>query len=673
MKASFQITHGIASRDANRGGMPKEDLSMKREKTSFDLIVIALNPILIVAMIASLVYFVTLCLYRGNFLGRINYILFLFIVAAVGIARIAIEEGRGRAMAYALALGGATLVSVMRFVGGGVFLAVGLLAMIWYLADRITFDCTVIDEQQDASGEGLLQNGLFGRKHKRESVDVSLDGTTTDNSASLTQHPSEGSDVDQASAEKRPRRPKQRHRPGMWILYLAFAAIPLYGLGQVAIPSDIGSRNAAIKSLGIYLGSSLLLLVTTSFLGMRRYLRQRGVDMPPGISLRWLGVGTMLVAGLLLFCFMLPLPGQLLASIELPASITSPDAMVASKFGWGDEGVKESGDAEPSANKGEEPNPDQQASGNEGKPQPKTSGGDQQQGEQGGDEAKGSASGGQSSDKQSGDKQSGDKQSGDKQSGDKQSGDKQSGDKQSGDKQSGDKQSGEQQKQQESGDSATSDDTQRQSTEEQRSETTEDSATSESAEDDGASASQSPPQESGGMQFSDLLPNLSGLLRFLIFAILAGIVLFYAMRHWDDIARWFRELMGLWGGDTDSETESEPSDLMQPAIRHRAFREYQNPLKDRSVSMEQSVIITFNALSAWARENGSPRDPETTPSEFVQQLAGRFPEHSQVLQLTGEMYNVVVYGNRQINPAHRSTLDKLWKLMQRPAQREAVS
>ena len=88
----------------------------------------------------------------------------MFIMAAVSIARISIERGREYAALFALPLAGVTLFAMFRFVEfSGAFARlssifnIGLIAMIWFCADKLTWDCTVIDESQDASGQGLLE------------------------------------------------------------------------------------------------------------------------------------------------------------------------------------------------------------------------------------------------------------------------------------------------------------------------------------------------------------------------------------------------------------------------------------------------------------------------------------------------------------------------------------
>ncbi|QDV70210.1 hypothetical protein Poly24_39290 [Rosistilla carotiformis] len=650
----------------------------RRDKTTIDYIVIALNPLLIVTMIASLVYFLTLCMYRGEFLARINYILFLFIVAAVGIARIAIEQGRGRATAFALALGAATLLSTMRFVGEGVLMVVALLAVIWYLADRITIDCTLIDEHSDASGAGLMQGGLFGNASIQD-TDVSLDGTTEQPDLP----PARGQTSLESPQSQRHSKPKSGHRPGMWILYLAFAAIPLYGLGQVLLPSDTASRDSALTSLGIYLASSLLLLVTTSFLGMRRYLRQRGVDMPAGISVRWLVAGAILVAGLLTLCFLLPMPGKLLASLELPASVRSPEGLQSNRQGWGDEGVEKGKPDDARGGEGEQGSAGEKSGGE--KSDGKKSGGEKSGGEKsggeksggeksGGEKSGGEKSGGEKSDgkKSGGEKSGGEKSGGEKSGGEKSGGEKSGGEKSGGEKSGGEKSGGEKSGGEKSDSDAEPDDDSEPASggRDPKSE----SDTGETRDQQGNSPSEPPPPPpNDGWKMPDILSKLSGLLRFVIFAVLAGIVAFYGMRHWDEIVQWFRELLGGWGGTEPTAPQPQASAAVAPAVRARPFSTYQNPLQDASVSMERAVVISFNALNAWAREHDCPRPDQLTPSEFTQQLARRFPTQSKTITLTAEMYNVVVYGNRNVNPAHRKTLQALWTFMQQPVDRSPLA
>ena len=72
------------------------------------------------------------------------------------IARISIEEGQERAMLFGAALAMAAGFAVMRM-SDVVLLPWLLLALVWWAADKLTWDCTLIDEDEDSSGRGLLQ------------------------------------------------------------------------------------------------------------------------------------------------------------------------------------------------------------------------------------------------------------------------------------------------------------------------------------------------------------------------------------------------------------------------------------------------------------------------------------------------------------------------------------
>jgi hypothetical protein len=181
----------------------------KLRPTSLDYALAAIAPALIILMIGSLVAFLMTALYRGEFPMRLMWVLGLYTFASVLISRIAIEQSRAQSLVYAGLLGGATLLVAPRyFVIEGPLAAMSLpilvvfLVLITYLADRITYDCTAIDEPGDAHGEGLLQSlGLLKRSR---------------------------------TALKQNTR-QRKHNPGVWVLYFALLALPVFGFGQLLI------------------------------------------------------------------------------------------------------------------------------------------------------------------------------------------------------------------------------------------------------------------------------------------------------------------------------------------------------------------------------------------------------------------------------------------------------
>src|SRR5262245_38373449 len=129
-----------------------------------DLAAVCISPILIMTMVGSLVFFLVHVVYGGDYTERVLYTMFFFVIGAVLIARISIRFGRNRAMLYTVALGGAVFLAMQAYVvypSGllktiGPVVNLGLMVLIWWSANKLTWDCTQLDEERDAAGRGLL-------------------------------------------------------------------------------------------------------------------------------------------------------------------------------------------------------------------------------------------------------------------------------------------------------------------------------------------------------------------------------------------------------------------------------------------------------------------------------------------------------------------------------------
>ena len=76
----------------------------------------------------------------------------------------------------------------------------------------------------------------------------------------------------------------------------SLAALPVFGLGQSLIPAeDEERRRAAFRYMAVYVASGLGLLVTTTLLGLRKYLRDRGANIPAKMTAGWLGIGAAII------------------------------------------------------------------------------------------------------------------------------------------------------------------------------------------------------------------------------------------------------------------------------------------------------------------------------------------------------------------------------------------
>jgi hypothetical protein len=286
--------------------------AINTSKTAADYAAIAIAPLLIFLMISSLANFLILILYHGGYPQRVAWTLLMFTLGAVGIARVAIERDRAYSLGYAGVLGIAAFIAMAKFVDSPIFSAF-ILALIAYLADVIVRDCTLIDDTVDASGQGLIDSGRIFIKNQIQ----------------------QGSDAEADESPVKATGKKKTHQPGRTVMYLALAALPLFGLGQFFLRTDAGTWSRAQLLLACYLFSALSLLVTTSFLGLRRYLRQRQVEMPGDVSVAWLGGGLAMIAAVLFIAHVAPLPVLALNPFELPEFLDSPPGGEASRVGGG--------------------------------------------------------------------------------------------------------------------------------------------------------------------------------------------------------------------------------------------------------------------------------------------------------------------------------------------------
>ena len=199
--------------------MPKS----KRKKTLADYIVIAISPLLIMTLVGSLTFFLLQLTYHGQYEMRLKWILFWFILAAVLVARIAIEQGTEHATMFGIALTAAVGLAAIRLVDE-FLLAWLLLAVCWWCAWKLTWDCTLIDDNADASGEGLLQAAGFR--------DETAPATPPAHEQSAETEATDASADVEPPATDRP-----VHAPGKWVVYFSLAALPIFGVGQLLIPA----------------------------------------------------------------------------------------------------------------------------------------------------------------------------------------------------------------------------------------------------------------------------------------------------------------------------------------------------------------------------------------------------------------------------------------------------
>lgn len=273
-------------------------ITPRPRKTLADYLVIAICPLLIMALVGSISFFLLDLSYHGRWLGRLQWMLFWFVLASVLISRISIEQGPGYARTYGILLALATGALIYRLVGVAIA-GWCLLAFIWWCTSKLTWDCTLVDDWEDASGEGLLQVGGLEKS-------VNESPPPADNGKGKRKKPPTWWDrLTKNSLERK----DQPHSPGIWIVYFSLLALPAFGIGQLFFhPEDAVRREFGFKLLAVYVATALGLLLATSFLGLRRYLRQRSLQMPASIAGLWILLGTILASAVMAGCLLLPRP-----------------------------------------------------------------------------------------------------------------------------------------------------------------------------------------------------------------------------------------------------------------------------------------------------------------------------------------------------------------------------
>lgn len=279
----------------------------KPSKTLADYMVIAISPALIMVMVHSVCFFLVDIFYRGEAIGGVRWVLFWFVLAVVLITRIGIEQGDTNAMVYGLLLAAVTWMYLSFAQFNPVFGAF-LLAIVWFTAHKITSNCTLVDDDADASGQGLMQSfRALPQWLKKRKVTESAEQKEP---ASVAKSPGIPVRLGLPTSTGKKEKTRRPQTPGAWLLYFGIAALPVFGLGQTLLPAgDTATRHRGFIYLFCYLAAALGLLITTSFLGLRRYLRQRYLTMPGNIAFGWIQYGVIAAAIVLCLSLLLPRPG----------------------------------------------------------------------------------------------------------------------------------------------------------------------------------------------------------------------------------------------------------------------------------------------------------------------------------------------------------------------------
>jgi uncharacterized protein DUF4129 len=636
----------------------------KPQPTLADYVAIALSPVLIMALVGSLVFFLLEVLYVGKYEGRLQWILFFFVFAAVLIARISMTAGISeRAPLYGLILAVLVWIGLWRFVEFppatplaeySWAINLGLLALIWWCTHRLTWDCTFIDENVDASGKGLLE--VAGLEGSQEPV-AEVDTAEADHAEVAGKAATGLSGWLERYRQYRDQCRRRPHAPGVWVVYFSLAALPLFGLGQALIPAgDLARRRYVFWLMGLYVGSGLGLLLTTSFLGLRRYLRQRKLQMPQAMTAVWLATGGAMIVALLLVGAFLPRPNAEYPLVHLSWLPGSKDRE-ASRWAVGG-GQPGTGEGRPGSQGSQDGQAGSSGSGsgsgqaggqNQGSA---TSGQGQSQGGSGGGSSSGNSgsSQGQNASGQGGSgSQPGQNGSGNGQGSSGQG--SSSGRSGNGDSAN---QSGANARDGSGGQAAVKP-----------------GEHASNADRDADHGSDSPSGSESSFSFRSTLSGLATLLKWVVFALVALVVAFYVLRavlkFLANFTNWARNLLaalqGLfsgWGRGTAPAAAEVPAERRRPP----PFASYVNPFAGggrSSHSPEELVRYSFEALEAWAWEHGLARQADDTPLEFAERIGEDVPALEADARRLAALYARAAYARGRLPASCIDLIRQFWQ------------
>ena len=550
-------------------------MAEKRLKpTTFDYALAAISPVLIILMIGSLVYFLILTLYRGEFPARLTWLFGLFTMASVLITRIAIEQSRTQSFVYLALLSAATLfVAPPYFVLDGWLaplrfpILIALLSLIVFLADRITMDTTSIDDASDAHGHGLLQSlGIFRRS------------IATSNTNSSRRH----------------------HNPGVWVLYFAILALPIFGLGQFFLPTPT-SQRFGLACVITYLASALSLLVVISLLSLRQYVRQRDVEMSDEMPFIWLASGIGAVLGLVLLMALLPLPMMDSNRWELPFRISSKPDLTPSRWGWGKEPAN-SGAQQPQAQQPQAQQPQAQ------QPQAQQPQAQQPQAQQ----------------------------------------------PQAQQPQAQQPQAQQPQAQQPQAQQPQAQQPQAQQPQAQQPQAQQPQAQQPQAQQQQIQQPPTPPPSTTSIEW-----NPTATFRWLLLATLLLATLFFGIKY----ARSLWNLLFGWMGNEPSEGTASGEGSTGETERRLTFGELSNPFQGERRNPDRVVRQMFQAAEIWGKEHRVSRKEDETPEEYLKRLGRKYSEMASPMTQLGWTYSRLAYANKSATADEAESLRALWDWM----------
>lgn len=589
------------------------------------------GPALIILMISSLVFFFIEVLYRGPHVARLYWVMGLFTFAAVLVSRISIEEGRERAQLFGWALAAATLVSAMQLVqfsySGlafmGPIVVTALIAVVMWSSSKLTWDCTVVDRSRDSSATGLVD--IF---RKRFNLDAE------DKTAQLIEQEEEPTGVEKfirwfSGAN-------QKNTPGIWVFYFAIFAFPVFGLLQWFVRSE--AKTWVFVLFAVYLGSTLCLLMTTSLLGLERYLAKRKLHVPASVARNWMMVGGTFALMMVLLVMLIPKPASSGSAQDWLSFLTSP-LRASSKIAPGKDGQEHQDDARKKQHR------DDAQQTEEGE---KGSGGNNENEDGEGGNSKSKSEGKNGNNKNDNSDSSDNKKKSDSQKNDSKTDKDQS-------------QKAEQNKKSNRDSNESEGNPNRQQVKKQRQQNNANQNKDRNQRQQAQRQDQSKNNQSSAIK--KFLESTGQILNWLVYIVGFFAACFLLCMFRNDIAKFLAAIFGKKKVEAKNNEATPVVEHKDPPPSYRSFSDPFRSGKANSMRANQVLEYTLEALEAWSREFGFDRDPNVTLDEFSRQISEIDPKVSKYASQFADVYGRIAFGNERVAREELNPLIKLWRSM----------
>lgn len=648
-------------------GAPRPEIA--EERSLADRAVDLLIPLMIFCMMLAVAWFLLdiRFVYTERLDINMRTFAFFFVMGIVALNRLRADREAADSGVYLVgmifAVGMFTVVTQLRGGGlaGGVMTSmlpslcfnISVVAILWKVTDRLTRDCCV-DASARYGEVGILRGGWLRKAPPAEVA---------------------------AEPEIGKGRLPRKH-PANSLFYLAIPIMILLAIGQRLLPQGGPlMESAGSVYVGVYTAAMLLLLMLSSYRGLRVYCQRRAIVFPTSIAAFWLGLGSLMVTLVFILGLWGPVPAKPEAWHSAERQVDESGRTISTKYDYheyqrwseasaeqgqqgelGPEGregqsseVRQPGSAQPQGGNPANPSGADSRSGSsdpkarQQPTDPRAHTPDQQQ-SQGGQQTSGNVQGGQ----------------GNQSNGQPLDQNSEGQSTENGSQSSNSGQGGEQSGQGSPSQSNSEGEHQSQSTDSEQAKSTN--------QETPGSGSEPPSTQIPMNELMDAAPAL----KWVVYGVLALVGLFFlyfliqAAAHYfgraagrrgkraglfDRLARFFRRLTYV-----PKRKPRRPRVKVDRDIATCA--RYQNPLNGQG-SLREKIQYSYDALCALAYDLGVPREEGETPFEYLARLPEPIAEMGPEAHTLTHLYVAGSYSTLQIPEEAASELGKFWSRFER--------